>query len=59
MDNELRPKANRLQYSELKTSDGQAYSEFVAKKEELFDKWEASQLVQMHWVTGIVDLAGY
>ena len=42
---ELRPEGYRLQYSELKTAQGQSYSEVVANKSGLFDKWVASHHV--------------
>ena len=43
---ELRPEDYRLQYSELKTTQSQSYSEFVAKKLGLFNKWVAFHQVK-------------
>ena len=49
----LRPEDYPLRYSELKKTQGQSYSEFVAKKSGMVDKWVASHQLESYTFTGI------
>ena len=45
---ELRPEDCRLWHSELKKTQSQSYSEFVAKKSGFFNKWVTSHHVETY-----------